>query len=318
MAKQRRLGRGLDALIGPGPAAVPDAADPATPPSQAAPADLTSGGGTLAAQIPAGTPGEAIELPLDHIAPNPYQPRQDFDEEGLAELTRSVASSGIIQPLVVRPRPDGRYELVAGERRLRAALALDLKTAPAVIRQVPDERMLEMALIENIQRRDLNPIEKAEAFRSFIAQYRLTQQQAAERVGLDRATLANHLRLLDLPEDIQRLVRRQALSMSHARTIAAVADPTIQLDLAKKVIRQGLSVRQLERTVGKLSQPSQPTAAATVRHTSPEAAALEDQLREAFGTKVRIEEGRKTGTGRIIVEYYSFDDVDRILRVLRR
>lgn len=316
MAKQRRLGRGLDALIGPGPSAAPDAKEPVSPPPGDAGGDVMPE--TAAPEAPAGAAGEAIELPLDRIAPNPYQPRQDFDEEGLAELTRSVASNGIIQPLVVRPRPDGRYELVAGERRLRAAMALDLKTAPAIIRQVPDERMLEMALIENIQRRDLNPIEKAEAFRSFIGQYRLTQQQAADRVGLDRATLANHLRLLDLPEDVQRLVRGRALSMSHARTIAAVADPATQLDLAKKVIRQALSVRQLERTVAKLSQPSRPGATGTVRHTSPEVAALEDQLREAFGTKVRIEESRKTGTGRIVVEYYSFDDVDRILRVIRR
>jgi ParB family chromosome partitioning protein len=265
--------------------------------------------------------GRPAEIETGRIDPNPYQPRQDFDEDGIEELMASIHSTGIIQPVVLRPKAGGRYELVSGERRLRAAEALGLPTVPAIIRDVPDDRLLEMALIENIQRRDLNPIEKAEAFRDFMARYHLTQEEAARRIGVDRASLANHIRLLELPEEIQVLVRRQALGMSHARTIASLTDPAEQLELAKRAIRDGLSVRQLERAVQRAVQgPSTPASPmpGSTRTSSPQVAALENELRSLLGTKVRIEEGRKAGTGRIVVEYYSFDDFDRILAALRR
>jgi len=330
MAKMphRRLGRGLDALIS-GPIAPPPAEQPAetapvSTPVSAAPVIPTA---VPASAEAAPTPSEAqatgrpAEIETGRIDPNPYQPRQDFDEDGIEELMASIQSSGIIQPVVLRPKAGGRYELVSGERRLRAAEAPGLPTVPAVVRDVPDDRLLEMALIENIQRRDLNPIEKAEAFRDFMARYRLTQEEAARRVGVDRASLANHVRLLELPDEIQILVRRQALGMSHARTIAALPNPGEQLELAKRTIRDGLSVRQLERAVQRAAQG--PAAAAgsldgSTRTTSPQVAALENELRGLLGTKVRIEEGRKVGTGRIVVEYYSFDDFDRILGTLRR
>ena len=329
MSKQRRLGRGLDSLIAPHDAAAAEPAPVAVPPptaplgvASAAPGGLpTRPESEPAETVPvAATPGDGrpLEIPVAKIGANPYQPRQDFDESDLEELTRSISANGIIQPLVVRPGASGGYELVAGERRLRAALALGLETVPAVVREVPDDRMLELALVENIQRADLNPIEKAEAFRDLLSRLRLTQEQAAERVGIDRATLANHLRLLDLPVDIQKLVRGGALSMSHARTIAGVMDPGIQLDLAKKVVRQGWSVRQLERTVAGLSARPRSSGPKTVAGQSAEASAMEDQLRGLLGTKVRIEEGSKRGSGRIIIEYYSLNDFDRILGVMRR
>jgi ParB family chromosome partitioning protein len=177
--------------------------------------------------------------------------------------------------------------------------------------------MLELALVENIQREDLNPIEKAEAFRDYLGRYQLTQEQAGERIGVDRATLANHLRLLELPGEIQQLVRRRALGMSHARTIASLPDEAVQMDLANKVIRQGWSVRQLERTVQRLQHGVRPRRAPG-RRQSPEAAGLERELGELLGTKVRIEESAKAGSGRIVVDYYTLDDFDRILSVIRR
>jgi ParB family chromosome partitioning protein len=330
MSKQRRLGRGLDYLIssqagGPGEAVDGAAAEPVdghSTPSQESPAPAVGAMPVAVPVVPTVVPaapaGRPLDIPVAKIAPNPFQPRQDFDEVDLEELTRSISVNGIIQPLVVRAKAGGAYELVAGERRLRAATALGLETVPAVVREVADDRMLELALVENIQRSDLNPIEKAEAFRDFLTRLKLTQEVAAERVGIDRATLANHLRLLDLPGDIQKLVRGGALSMSHARTIAAVMDPAIQLDLAKKVVRQGWSVRQLERTVAGLTARPKGGAPRARAGQSAEAAAMEDQMRGLLGTKVRIEEGSKRGTGRIIIEYYSLDDFDRILAVMRR
>lgn len=320
---QKRLGRGLDALISRAPLAVEpeqdataqNSPDPA-PALKAVPAEVL-GQVAAAAEGQTGTPRE---IPPGKISPNPYQPRQDFDQAGLEQLMASIQSSGIIQPVVVRPSGGDRYELVTGERRLRAAEALGLQTVPAVVRDVPDNRLLEMALIENIQRRDLNPIEKARAFRDFVARYGLTQEEAAGRIGVDRASLANHLRLLELPEEIQILVRRQALGMSHARTIAGLVDPFEQLEMAKRAIREELSVRQLERAVSH-RRPGRAAKAATLSSpaaTSPQARAMENELRNLLGTKVRIEEGKKTGTGRVVIEYYSFDDFDRILAVIRR
>jgi len=319
---KRRLGRGLDSLISSAPpdetpaANHADAGQPSGTPPQPNQSGAPSVG--VPAAPPATPAGSPVDVAVEAVAPNPYQPRKDFDESGLEDLMHSISSNGIIQPLVVRARAAGGYELVAGERRLRAALALGLQSVPVVVRDVPDDRMLELALVENIQRRDLNPIEKAEAFRDYVGRYGLTQERAAERIGIDRATLANHLRLLDLPEEIQALVRNGALGMSHARTIAGAEGPDVQLDLAKKVIRQGWSVRQTERTVQRLVHGVPRRRAAASRPGSAQARALEDELRGLLGTKVRVEEGAKAGSGRIVVEYYTLDDFDRIMGVIRR
>ncbi len=229
----------------------------------------------------------------------------------------SIKSNGIIQPLVVRPNADGRFELIAGERRYRAAQVLGLADVPVVVRQVPDDRMLELALIENIQREDLNPIEKAEAFREFMNNYAHTQEAAATRLGVDRASLANHLRLLELPFDVQILVRKGALKMGHAKAIAAVTEPELQFALAKRAIQRGMNVRQLERLISRFAgSSSRPKTAGVVR--SVQAKTIEEELRKLLGSKVQVRESLRKGVGRIVIDYYSFDDFDRILAVLRK
>ena len=307
----RRLGRGLDSLISASPDALPPQPSPGPTPRPENPAAVAE------PEPSAALVGLPVEIPVDRLRPNPFQPRKDFDDAQLRDLMQSISSNGIIQPIVVRRAPDETFELVTGERRLRAVIALGWKAIPAVVKEVPDDRLLELALIENIQREDLNPIEKAEAFRDFISRYQLTQEDAAKRIGVDRATLANHLRLLDLGLDVQVLVRKGALSMGHARTIAAVGNSGDQLSIATQAIRKGWSVRETERAVARLLGGKRLARIPSVGK-SPQIALVERQLSQIFGTKVRIEEGPRKGSGRIIVEYYNIDDIDRILSVLRR
>ena len=322
---KKKLGRGLDALIGPGtlsdtvaPDGLPGqepaaAASPApTGAAPAAPPSAIVNGINMADPL-----GVVCDIEIDRVEPNRFQPRKTFDQASLRELMASISSNGIIQPLVVRPSAHDRFELVAGERRYRAALALGLTTVPVVVRLVQDDRMLEMALIENIQREDLNPIEKAEAFREFMFRYGHTQETAAGRLGVDRASLANHIRLLELPVEIQTLVMRGALRMGHARAIAAVTDAGLQLALAKRAIQKGMNVRQLEKMIGRLMGADARLKAAS-RAKSAQAAAIEEELRRILGSKVRIQESLRKGVGRIVIDYYSLADFDRILAVLRR
>jgi len=280
----RRLGRGLDGLL---KAKVPEPT-----------ADLTAPQGPTAAV--------AVSL----LDPNPHQPRQEIDEGELAHLAASIRAHGVLQPLVVRARGQ-RYEIVAGERRFRAARAAGLAEVPAVVRDVPDEQMLELALVENLQREDLDPIEKARSFRAYLESTGRTQAAAAERLGLDRSTVANMIRLLELPQPVQAMLKRGLLAMGHARAILAVEDPKRQVDLAERVVREGLSVRQVERLASAGAPRRKPRTAG--RTKSPEVRDLEARLREALGTKVSVEPGTKPGTGRIVVEFYSREDLDRIL-----
>jgi ParB family chromosome partitioning protein len=313
---KKKLGRGLDALINPGnlpdpgavAAPVAEAPAPAVAPPVEVPAD------TQAAVEPITS---VCDLEIDRIVVNRYQPRKTFDQTSLQELMNSIGANGIIQPLVVRPSSGGKFELVAGERRYRAATALGLKIVPVVIRTVPDDRMLELALIENIQREDLNPIEKAEAFREFMNNYAHTQEVAAERLGVDRASLANHLRLLELPFDVQVLVKKGALKMGHAKAIAAVTEPELQFALAKRAIQRGMNVRQLEKMIARLTGSNLRQKAAGPER-SVQAKTIEDELRKILGSKVRIRESLRKGVGRIVIDYYTFDDFDRILKVLRK
>jgi len=280
----RRLGRGLDGLLKakvPGPAA--DLAEPVGP-----------------------TATVAVSL----VDPNPHQPRQDVDEAELEHLAASIREHGILQPLVVRPRGD-RYEVVAGERRLRAARAAGLQEVPAVVRDVPDEQMLELALVENLQRLDLDPIEKARSFKAYLSSTGRTQSEAAGRLGLDRSTVANMIRLLDLPEPVQMMVRERLLAMGHARAILAVQDPKQQVRLAERAAREGLSVRQVEALAS--AGGPKPWHRRRAPAKSPEVRDLEARLREALGTKVTVEPGRKPHTGRIVIAFYNQDDLDRIL-----
>jgi len=282
-----RLGRGLDPLL-----------KAKTPPPAAEAAEPL---------------GPTTTVAVSRVDPNPHQPRQDVDEVELAHLAASIREHGVLQPLVVRPRGD-RYQVVAGERRLRAARAAGLEEVPAVIRDVPDEQMLELALVENLQRLDLDPIEKAQSFQAYLASTARTQSEAAERLGLDRSTVANMIRLLELPEPVQRMVRERLLAMGHARAILALEGAKAQVRLAEKAVRQGLSVRQVEA----LASPGagKPRSRRRSPSKSPEIRDLEARLREALGTKVTVEPGRKAHTGRLVIAFYSQDDLNRILERL--
>ena len=250
-------------------------------------------------------------VPVSQIKPGRYQPRQDMDEAALKELTDSIKAKGVIQPLIVRPIAHGVYELVAGERRWRAAQAAGLAEVPVLVKALSDQETLEYSLIENLQRDDLNPIEEAQGYARLSEEFSYSQEQLAERLGKDRSTVANALRLLKLPEDIQRAVRRGTLSQGHAKALAGIEDRSRQLALFGKAVAEHLSVRQLEALVG-ASASTRP--ARRRRGADPHLATLEDALRAKLGTKVTLL-GRKKG-GRIVVEYFSTEDLSRLLELL--
>jgi ParB family chromosome partitioning protein len=229
--------------------------------------------------------------------------------ENLEHLKDSIREHGVLQPIVVRKRGP-RYQVIVGERRFRAAAGLGLAEVPVVLRDVPDDQMLELALVENLQREDLDPIEKAESFKSYLESSGRTQEEAAVRLGLDRSTIANMVRLLELPVEVQTLVRKGMVGMGHARAMLSLENAEKQIHLAARVVREGLSVRQVERIVG-ASVPAKRTH--RVRAKGPLVRDLEEKLREALGTRVSVEEGAKPGTGRILIEFYSQEDLDRIV-----
>ncbi|QIA28114.1 ParB/RepB/Spo0J family partition protein [Thermaerobacter sp. PB12/4term] len=258
------------------------------------------------------TAGQQVEqVPVDRIQPNPYQPRRQFDPDALAELVESVRQHGIVQPLLLRPEGDG-YRLVAGERRWRAAQAAGLETVPAVVREFSDVEMMEIALVENLQREDLNPIEEAQGYRMLCEELGLTQEQVSQRVGKSRSHIANLMRLLSLPDDVRRLVAEGKLSTGHAKVLLSVHSPVEMRRLAAEVLSEGLTVRQLEQRVadgGKTPRrrpgPSQQPA------PEPEVQDLIDRLQRALNTRVALR-GRGP-RGQIVIEYYSWDDLERIL-----
>jgi len=254
-------------------------------------------------------PESAQNLPIDSIDPNPLQPRRTFQPERLEELAQSIRSNGIIQPLVVR-RADERYQLVAGERRWRAAKLAGVTQVPAVIRDIPDDHLLEITLIENIQREDLNPIETAVAFERMMRELVLNPEQVGERTGKDRTTIVNLIRLLQLPADLQQLVAERRLSAGHARCLLSL--PTIQLqrEVAEKAVAQGWSVRQVERTTRKMLEGRQPKHVDEVA-VDPNVKAAIQEMERILGTRVRIIEKAKQ-KGRIEIDYYSAEDLDRI------
>lgn len=261
-------------------------------------------------QPDAGLRDEGIaKISIDQIDANPVQPRRVFDAERLGELAQSLKSHGMLQPLVVRPH-DGRYQLVAGERRWRAARLAGLSQVPAIVQQIPDERLLEFTLIENIQREDLNPIETATAFDRLSRELHLNHDEIGQRTGKDRTTITNLLRLLQLPRDVQQLVAERRLSASHARCIAGLPTPEQQRELAEKAVAQGWSVRQVERLTRKMSETRETKAVDEVE-TDPNVKAAVQEMERVLGTKIRIVE-KSNQRGRIEIEYYSSDDLDRI------
>ena len=299
MAEKKRKGlkKGMEALI-------PRAAKPAVP-AQAAPE-----GASVA--IAAG----AVKVKLTQIEPNRSQPRKVFDEEALQELASSIKQYGLLQPILVQDKKD-HYEIIAGERRWRASRLAGLKEVPVIIRDDSPQEIVELSLIENIQREDLNPMEEAQAYRRLLEEFELTQEQVAERVGKNRATVANALRLLRLSPEVQNMVIDGRLSAGHARALVAVEDQNEQARLAVQIVTEGLSVRETEALIKKWSKkPAKPKAAPTID----EALTLiyrniEEQLRQAIGTKVTIRPSGKKG-GKIEVSYYNQDDLERITDLL--
>ena len=280
---ERKLGRGLDGLL--------------------------EGMPTHAMPEVAAADGPVSSVPMSLLDPNPQQPRRAMAGESLEHMKESIREHGVIQPIVVRRRGQ-RYQIIAGERRFRAAEGLGLAEVPVVVRDVPDDQMLELALVENLQREDLDPIEKADSFKAYLASSGRTQEEASVRLGLDRSTIANMIRLLDLPVEVQALVRVGMVAMGHARAILSLEDAKREVELAERVAREGLSVRQVERLVASAAPGKRKRR---MKSKGPLVKDLEAKLREAFGTKVSVEEGAEPGTGRIIIEFYSQEDLDRIV-----
>jgi len=278
MSKAKGLGRGLDALLG---------ADSA--------------------------PGDALTtLPVGQIRPGRYQPRTRMDRTALAELSASIKSQGLMQPLLVRPVDGGRYELIAGERRWRAAQMAGLAEVPALVREVPDESALAMSLIENIQRENLNPMEEAAGLQRLIDEFRMTHEQAADAVGRSRSATTNLLRLLKLPKPVQAMVMDGALEMGHARALLSL-DAARQIEAANRISARGLSVREAEALAARLARG--PAARRRGTKVDRDLARLEEQTSERLGTTVEIRPGKK-GAGKLVVHYANLDHLDRLLRKL--
>jgi ParB family chromosome partitioning protein len=296
MSETKRLGRGLEALLG------------------------------SVTREQAQASGALRELPVNHVMPNPYQPRTQVDEAALVELTSSIEASGLLQPVVVRPR-NGKYELIAGERRLRAVQRLGWTKIPAVVRDVDDPTLLTLALIENLQRDDLTAIDEAAGYQRLGEEFKLPQTEIARRVGRNRSTIANLLRLLKLPDEVKPLVQERTLSEGHARALLSVSKESELIPLANQAVEHGWSVRDLEaRARGEAPASSLATAGATVPATRPpsrpvqkmasaDVRRVEDALRKRLGTDVRVTT-RRRGRGFISISYYSNDDLARVLEVV--
>jgi ParB family chromosome partitioning protein len=251
-----------------------------------------------------------LEISLDTISPNPYQARITWNDEELAELAESIKANGVVQPIIVRPVTGG-YQLIAGERRLRAAKLASLDKIPAFVRQASDEQLHEWSLVENIHRVDLNPIERAKAYRDYLSAFSLTQTEAAERLGEDRSVVANYLRLLDLPQEIKQMLAESKLSMGHARAILALPTDELRRKLANRAMAGRLSVREVERLVRRYLT-SAGHEKSPIRSKLPHILDLENNLSRQLGTKVTIETRKNGQRGKIIIEFYSLDEFDGI------
>jgi ParB family chromosome partitioning protein len=282
------LGKGIESLLGPRPQAVPVA-------------DAT---------------GKPLEIALDRIDRNPNQTRTAFDEAKLAELAQSIAATGVVQPVVVREIPGGRYQLIMGERRWRASQAAGKATIPAIVRQVSDEQSLEMTIVENLQREDLNPMEQARAYERLSREFKLTQEQMAVRTGKDRSSVGNFIRLLKLPEEIQNLVELGDLTFGHARALLALGTVAQMAEVSNWITAKSMSVRQTESYIQGLINPEQKPKKqlAAAAPQDPNVREAQDRLQRRLGLKVHIQD--RKGKGRVIIEYTGVDDFDAILGAL--
>ncbi len=285
--KRKALGRGLDTLL---PSTRPAATTPAVP------------------------QGETVrEIPVELIDRNPYQTRARFDEVALAELAASIKTSGVVQPIMVRPQANGRYQLIAGERRWLASQRAGKKTIPAIAKQVSNEQAMEITIIENLQREDLNAMEQARAYERLGKEFGLTQEQMAQRTGKDRSSVSNFLRLLKLPNEVQQMVESDKLSFGHAKALMGLDSPEAILKLAQRAAQMSMSVRQVEGSVYNLMHPPEKTAAPE-RRVDPNVREAERELQRALGVKVLITD--KNGRGKIQIEYKTLEDFDRVLDAL--
>ena len=251
---------------------------------------------------------EPHEIPVDRILPNRYQPRSDFNPQDLSQLTDSIKQNGIIQPVLVRRKGDGFYELIAGERRLRAAKALGFTTIPTVLRNSTDEQAMELALVENLQRKDLNPIEAARAYQRLMGEFGLTQEMIAQRVGKDRSSIANMLRLLNLPRELQEFIESGQLTTGHAKVIAGLESVELQRALAQDIVTRHLSVREAEKAAARLARPHRRDRR---QKAYPD---VEERLQKRLGTKVSILKSRKGG--KVVLHYFTPEELDRLLDTL--
>jgi len=307
--KKRGLGRGLDALLGP--AARPAQAEEATP------GGVNPEPVPVAASVPAAAPvdGALRLLPVDVIQRGRYQPRVDMHPESLQDLADSISEQGVVQPIVVRGIGNGRYEIIAGERRWRAAQQAGLHEIPAVIRDVGDRAAIAIALIENIQRENLNPLEEARALKRLIEEFEMTHEQAAHAVGRSRVTVSNLLRLLDLEEAVKGMVERRELEMGHARALLALSGAR-QAEAARQVVARGLSVRATERLVQELQRSDAPRRSTARPQRDPDIQRLEARLADRLGASVLIRHG-PGGKGRLEIRYNSLDELDGILEHIK-
>lgn len=297
----RRLGRGLSSLLSV---------------SEPAPTAPTGDAGQEVGAAPIAA--EPRTAKVDQLRPNTYQPRKDIDPVQLKALSDSIRTSGILQPIAVRAISAGGYEIIAGERRWRAAQMAGLNEVPIIIREATDEQMLELALVENIFREDLNPIERALGYRQYCDQFNLSAEDVAQRLGEDRSTVANYLRLLDLPTEVKDWVAAGKLSMGHARCLLAIRSPGELIQTAQAAIDQDLSVRALEQVVrDKVAAREAATKPPVPKEPKrPQIRSLEQTFAEALGTKVEINESRRKGSGKIVIHYFNLDDFDRVLERL--
>jgi len=288
--KRKVLGRGLDTLI---------------PAARAATATQPTPG-----------PGEMIhQLAVEQIDRNPYQTRSRFDEAALAELAESIKASGVVQPILVRPQLGGRFQLIAGERRWLASQRAGKTTVPAIVKQVSNEQAMEMTIVENLQREDLNPVEQARAYERLGREFGLTQEQMAQRTGKERSSVANFLRLLKLPSEVQTLLEESKLSFGHAKALMTLDSPEAVLKLANRAVALSMSARQVEATVHSLVHP-EPKREKAERQVDPNVKEAERQMQRALGVRVQITDNK--GSGKIVIEYKSLEDFDRVVEVLGR
>ncbi len=296
MTPKKRLGRGLDALLSK-PAAEITASEP-----------ISDGEDTLR------------EIPVELLQRGQYQPRVDMRQDSLEDLAASIKAQGVVQPIVARPisspGKEQRYEIIAGERRWRAAQMAGLADIPAVVREIPDEAAIAMALIENIQREDLNPLEEARALDRLIREFDLTHAEAADAVGRSRASVSNLLRLQDLSDKVKPLLEDRQLEMGHARALLSISNPTQQFDAARQVVKKGMSVRETERLVKRMLEGAKPKAAKKAPTQNADIRRLEIEVSEKLGAKVAVQHTAK-GAGKLVISYNTLDELDGILKHIK-